>query len=99
MPPIRRKRATKASDTPPATSRTAQPSHLPQPPDLAFQLEPARFGLIRGIMARPVLFTLLAKYPTPEDLSLASSKDLTIMLQPLGLHNIRAMRLIALVNA
>jgi methyl-CpG-binding domain protein 4 len=50
-------------------------------------------------MARPVLFALLAEYPTPEDLSSASLKDLTTMLQPLGLHNIRAMRLIALANA
>jgi methyl-CpG-binding domain protein 4 len=120
MPPTRRKRATKASEAPPAPSRTAQPSHLPQPPGLAFQLQPAQFGLIqericsslyalvvqailwnqtRGIMARPVLFALLAEYPTPEDLSSASLKDLTTMLQPLGLHNIRAMRLIALANA
>jgi methyl-CpG-binding domain protein 4 len=53
----------------------------------------------RGESARPVLFTLLAKYPTPKDLSVASLDDLTEMLQPLGLHNIRALRLIALANA
>ena len=53
----------------------------------------------RGLMARPVLFALLAKYPTPEALSLASLEDLTAMLQPIGLHNIRALRLIALANA
>lgn len=53
----------------------------------------------RGLMARPILFALLAKYPTPKDLSLASLDDLTAMLQPLGLHNIRAVRLIALANA
>jgi methyl-CpG-binding domain protein 4 len=50
-------------------------------------------------MARPVLFALLAQYPTPEELSSASLEDLTAMLQPLGLHNIRAVRLIALANA
>jgi methyl-CpG-binding domain protein 4 len=42
---------------------------------------------------------LLAQYPTPEELSSASLEDLTAMLQPLGLHNIRAVRLIALANA
>jgi methyl-CpG-binding domain protein 4 len=50
-------------------------------------------------MARPVLFTLLAKYPTPKELSEASLDELTAMLQPLGLHNLRAARLIALANA
>ncbi|KAF2022985.1 hypothetical protein EK21DRAFT_10816, partial [Setomelanomma holmii] len=49
--------------------------------------------------ARPILFALLAQYPTPKKLSLASLEDLTTMLQPLGLHNIRAIRLIALANA
>jgi methyl-CpG-binding domain protein 4 len=53
----------------------------------------------RGKMARPVLFALLAKYPTPEELSSASLKELTSMLQPIGLHNLRAVRLIALANA
>lgn len=53
----------------------------------------------RGESARPVLFALLAKYPTPKDLSVASLDDLTEMLQPLGLHNIRALRLIALASA
>jgi methyl-CpG-binding domain protein 4 len=53
----------------------------------------------RGIMARPILFELLAKYPTPKDLSAASLEDLTTMLQPIGLHNIRALRLIALADA
>jgi methyl-CpG-binding domain protein 4 len=50
-------------------------------------------------MARPILFALLAKYPTPKELSSASLKDLTAMLQPIGLHNIRALRLIALADA
>jgi methyl-CpG-binding domain protein 4 len=53
----------------------------------------------RGLMARPVLFALLAKYPTPKELSKASLDELTAMLQPIGLHNIRAIRLIALANA
>lgn len=120
MPPTLRKRVAKASDTPTTATRTAHPSHLPQPPGLVFRLQPASFGLIqericsslyalvvqailwnqtRGLMARPVLFALLAQYPTPEELSSASLEDLTAMLQPLGLHNIRAVRLIALANA
>jgi methyl-CpG-binding domain protein 4 len=53
----------------------------------------------RGVMARPVLFALLTKYPTPKDLSSASLEELKSMLQPLGLHNLRAVRLIALANA
>lgn len=53
----------------------------------------------RGTMARPVLFAILAKYPTPENLSSASLEELTATLQPIGLHNIRAARLIALANA
>jgi methyl-CpG-binding domain protein 4 len=53
----------------------------------------------RGTTALPVLFALLARYPTPQDLSSAPLEDLTAMLQPLGLHNIRAVRLIALANA
>jgi methyl-CpG-binding domain protein 4 len=50
-------------------------------------------------MARPILFAVLARYPTPEDLSSADLGDLTRMLQPIGLHNIRAMRLIAMAKA
>jgi methyl-CpG-binding domain protein 4 len=50
-------------------------------------------------MVQPILFALFAKYPSLEDLSLAISKDLTAMLQPIGLHNIRAMRLIAMAKA
>ncbi|KAH7068032.1 DNA glycosylase, partial [Paraphoma chrysanthemicola] len=53
----------------------------------------------RGLVARPVLFTLLTKYPTPRQLALASIDELAAMLQPLGLHNIRSLRLIALANA
>jgi methyl-CpG-binding domain protein 4 len=50
-------------------------------------------------MARPILFALLERYPTPKELSVASLDHLTAMLQPIGLHNIRAVRLIALANA
>ena len=53
----------------------------------------------RGQMARPVLFSLLVAYPTPNELSTASLEDLTTMLQPIGLHRIRAARLIALAEA
>ncbi|KAH7380515.1 DNA glycosylase [Phaeosphaeria sp. MPI-PUGE-AT-0046c] len=52
----------------------------------------------RGIQARPVLFALLAKYPTPEHLSSARLDELTALLQPLGLHNVRAKRLIDMAS-
>lgn len=49
-------------------------------------------------MARPVLFKILTAYPSPLELSTASLKELTAMLQPIGLQRIRAGRLIALAN-
>jgi methyl-CpG-binding domain protein 4 len=52
----------------------------------------------RGQAARPVLFRVLATYPTPNDLAKASRERLTEILQPIGLHNIRASRLIALAE-
>jgi methyl-CpG-binding domain protein 4 len=52
-----------------------------------------------GTAARPVLFHILGLYPTPFHLSEASLLDLTEIIQPLGLQNIRARRLIALGEA
>jgi methyl-CpG-binding domain protein 4 len=52
-----------------------------------------------GRAARPVLFQILTLYPTPFHLSQAKLDALTAILQPLGLHNIRAKRLIALAEA
>jgi methyl-CpG-binding domain protein 4 len=52
----------------------------------------------RGQMARPVLFEILAAYPSPFELSKAPLADLSAMLQPIGLHRIRAARLIALAE-
>lgn len=52
----------------------------------------------RGQMARPVLFDILATYPTPLALSEADPADLAAMLQPIGLHRIRSARLIALAE-
>ncbi|KAH7136162.1 DNA glycosylase [Dendryphion nanum] len=52
-----------------------------------------------GLTARPVLFQILSSYPTPLDLSRAELKTLTSFLQPIGLQNIRAARLIALAEA
>lgn len=52
----------------------------------------------RGQMARPVLFEILSAYPSPHELSAAPLEDLTSMLQPIGLHRIRATRLIALAE-
>jgi methyl-CpG-binding domain protein 4 len=53
----------------------------------------------RGQMARLVLFKILVAYPSPLELSTAPLKDLTAMLQPIGLHRIRAARLVALAEA
>jgi methyl-CpG-binding domain protein 4 len=52
-----------------------------------------------GKAARPILFQILTLYPTPFHLSQAKLSELTDILQPLGLHNIRAKRLIALAEA
>ncbi|KAG9197943.1 hypothetical protein G6514_000662 [Epicoccum nigrum] len=52
-----------------------------------------------GKAARPILFQILTLYPTPFHLSQAKLSNLTGILQPLGLHNIRAKRLIALAEA
>ena len=52
-----------------------------------------------GKAARPVLFHILTLYPTPFHLSQAKLGELTEILQPLGLHNVRAKRLIALAEA
>ncbi|EON61273.1 hypothetical protein W97_00486 [Coniosporium apollinis CBS 100218] len=52
-----------------------------------------------GRQARPVLSVLLTLYPTPADLATANLTSLTAMLQPLGLHNIRAARLLAFAKA
>src|SRR4051812_40343314 len=52
-----------------------------------------------GLAARPILFHILTVYPTSLTLSQAHLKELTAMLQPIGLQNIRAARLIALAEA
>jgi methyl-CpG-binding domain protein 4 len=52
-----------------------------------------------GLTARPVLFRILTTYPTPLSLSRAHLKELSAMLQPIGLQNTRAVRLIALAKA
>ncbi|KAI4142684.1 MAG: hypothetical protein LQ340_007260 [Diploschistes diacapsis] len=49
-----------------------------------------------GKQARPVFERLVLEYPLPADLALASLPVLTAALQPIGLHNIRAARCIAL---
>ncbi|KDQ19919.1 hypothetical protein BOTBODRAFT_142584 [Botryobasidium botryosum FD-172 SS1] len=47
-----------------------------------------------GKAAIPVFWNLITTWPTPKDLSQASASDLTALLQPLGLQNIRASRFI-----
>jgi endonuclease III len=47
-----------------------------------------------GTQARPVFHKLISQYPSPAHLAVASLSDLTALLQPLGLHNIRARRCI-----
>lgn len=49
-----------------------------------------------GIQARPIFLALIERYPDPESLAKASLEELTGQLRPLGLHNIRARRCIAL---
>lgn len=49
-----------------------------------------------GRQARPVFRELVARYPDPCALASASLAELTALLQPLGLHNIRAKRCILL---
>ncbi|KAF2746624.1 DNA glycosylase [Sporormia fimetaria CBS 119925] len=48
--------------------------------------------------ARPVLFTLLTRYPTPEALALASPSDIRAIIRPLGLQNLRSERLVKLAQ-
>lgn len=52
-----------------------------------------------GRQARPVLSALLTLYPDAAALAAADLTSLTAMLQPLGLHNIRAARLLAFAKA
>ncbi|MCJ1334516.1 hypothetical protein MMC10_011228 [Thelotrema lepadinum] len=49
-----------------------------------------------GRQARPVFEQLIALYPNPMSLASASLSELTTLLHPIGLHNIRAARCIAL---
>lgn len=51
-----------------------------------------------GKSARPVLDTILSLYPTPEKLAQAKLPELTLIIYPIGLHNIRAKRLIDLAK-
>lgn len=50
----------------------------------------------RGRAAIPVFWALLARWPTQYSMARADLLELTAMLQPLGLHNVRAKRLITL---
>lgn len=52
-----------------------------------------------GRSARPILDAILDLYPDPASLALGSLPELTLLLRPIGLHNIRAARLIALAHA
>jgi methyl-CpG-binding domain protein 4 len=51
-----------------------------------------------GRSARPVLDTILSLYPTPEKMADAVLSELTLIIQPIGLHNRRAKRLIDLAQ-
>lgn len=51
-----------------------------------------------GRAARPVLTTILARYPSPEKLALAKLDELTLIIHPIGMHNRRAKRLIDLAQ-
>jgi len=47
-----------------------------------------------GRQARPVFNILATKYPDPDHLAKATQEELAALLQPIGLHNIRAKRCI-----
>lgn len=49
-----------------------------------------------GIQAWPVFYAMIERYPDPKHLAKASLPELTALLRPLGLHNRRARRCIAL---
>lgn len=51
-----------------------------------------------GLQARPVFFSLIQKYPDVHHLATAALPDLTALLRPLGLQNVRAKRCIALAK-
>ena len=53
----------------------------------------------KGSSARPVLDKILATYPAPGVLAGAPLVELTSIIQPIGLHNRRAMRLIQMAKA
>lgn len=53
----------------------------------------------RGAQARPVLAQILTQYPDPAALARAAQPALTALLHPIGLHNMRAARLIAFAKA
>ncbi|KAG0649383.1 Methyl-binding endonuclease 1 [Hyphodiscus hymeniophilus] len=51
-----------------------------------------------GLQARPVFFSLIQKYPDVHHLAAAALPDLTALLFPLGLQNVRAKRCVALAK-
>ncbi|KAN0064222.1 hypothetical protein ACQY0O_003389 [Thecaphora frezii] len=53
----------------------------------------------RGRAAMPIFWRLLSRWPDEHALAQASLAELTELLQPLGLHNIRAKRLIEMSKA
>ncbi|KAI8943062.1 hypothetical protein NX059_001098 [Plenodomus lindquistii] len=65
----------------------------------ALVLQAILWNQTRGQTARPILFKLLSTYPSPTELALAPLPHLTTILQPIGLHVLRAKRLIALATA
>lgn len=92
--------------TPPSPSTYPSPFHVP-PQETTYgliqeRLPPHAYPLLiqailwnqtTGRAARPILVDLLARYPTPAHLARAPRADLVELLQPIGLHNIRAERL------
>jgi methyl-CpG-binding domain protein 4 len=52
----------------------------------------------RGSQARPIFLEMLRRYPSVEALASAEESDIANLLQPLGLHNSRAKRFLALAK-
>lgn len=109
---IRSRKKSTAEDTPRLANSCPEPPILRHPPvrfglmqelvshDLySLLVQTILWNQTRGTQAKPVLFRLLTEYPDPGALAEAPLAYLTEMLYPIGLHNIRAARLISFAKA
>lgn len=59
----------------------------------------ALWNRTKGSQARPVLFALLGRYPSPEGLAGAEMSDLVDIIRPIGLYNTRASGFLSFAQA